>query len=388
MSVSAARRRNLVVLSLAFASFGTVWGAQQAVFAELQRDYGLAESTLGLLLLLPPLCGAPAALHASRVIARVGSPMLLVLGATVTTAGQLILAFAHARPAPWLAMVILGLGAGCIDVAVLTSGSRVQSAGDTAVLGRIQAFFFVGLVAGGGIGVAVVGLGLSYRATYAITSLLLLAACGSAARLLELPPRSQASTAKLSVRAVLALAGVPVLVTLAFGGFFLEGSVTSFSAVLLRNELASAAVVASSAALVVTIGLAIGAYAADAAVARIGAQRTMVVGASIAAVGVAVAATATVSAVAVAGLGIASIGFGGIGPAALTLTVPIDHAHGGRVLPTVTALSYLAFLCGPVAVGQLGELFGLRVAFGLIAAAAAALAVVSLLALRPAAVAR
>jgi MFS family permease len=182
---------------------------------------------------------------------------------------------------------------------------------------------------------------------------------------------------------VLAIAGVPVLIALAFGGFFLEGAVTSFAAVLLRTELESAAVVASTAAFVVTGGLAIGAYAADAMTARIGARRTMAVGATIATIGVAAAATATVSGTAVAGLGIASIGFGGIGPAALTLTAPIDHEHGGGVLPTVTALSYLAFLFGPVIVGQLGQLFGLRVAFGVVAAMAAALAVVSLVALRP-----
>jgi MFS family permease len=109
----------------------------------------------------------------------------------------------------------------------------------------------------------------------------------------------------------------------------------------------------------------------------------MAVGATIAAIGVAAAATATVSGVAVAGLGIASIGFGGIGPAALTLTAPIDHEHGGGVLPTVTALSYLAFLFGPVAVGQLGQLFGLRAAFGVVALMAAALAVTALIALRP-----
>jgi predicted MFS family arabinose efflux permease len=49
----------------------------------------------------------------------------------------------------------------------------------------------------------------------------------------------------------------------------------------------------------------------------------------------------------------------------------------------VTALSYLAFLFGPVAVGQLGQLFGLRAAFGVVALMATALAVVALIALRP-----
>jgi MFS family permease len=378
VNVHPARRRNLVLLSLAFASFGTIWGAQQAVFAELQRDYGFDESTLGLLLLLPPLIGVPVALAASRILTRIGPATLLGCGAVVVTVGQLTLALGDGRAAPWVAMLILGAGAACVDVGVLTSGSRVQSGGGPPVLGRIQSVFFVGLVAGGGIGVAIVGLGLSYRVSFVITALLLLAACASAVRWLDLPPARVTDEGHLSLRAVLAIAGVPVLITLAFGGFFLEGAVTSFAAVLLRTELESAAVVASTAAFVVTAGLAVGAYAADAMTARIGARRTMAVGAAIATVGVAAAATATVS-----GLGIASIGFGGIGPAALTLTAPIDHEHGGGVLPTVTALSYLAFLFGPVVVGQLGQLFGLRVAFGVVAAMAAALAVVSLVALRP-----
>jgi MFS family permease len=383
MTVHPARSRNFLLLSLAFASFGTVWGAQQAVFAELQRDYGFDESTLGLLLLLPPLCGVPMALGGSRILTRISSPMLLGCGALVVTVGQLILALGHGRVAPWIAMVVLGLGAANVDVGVLTSASRVQSGGGAPVLGRIQSVFFVGLVAGGGIGVAVVALGLSYRVSFVITAVLLLAACGAAYRLLDLPPRKETAETHLSVRAVLAIAGVPVLITLAFGGFFLEGAVTSFAAVLLRTELESTAVVASTAAFLVTVGLAIGAYAADALTTRIGARRTMAVGGAIAAIGVAAAATATVPGTAVAGLGIASVGFGGLGPAALTLTAPIDHEHGGGVLPTVTALSYLAFLFGPVAVGQLGQLFGLRAAFGVVALMATALAVVALIALRP-----
>ena len=203
MNVHPARMRNLVLLSLAFASFGTIWGAQQAVFAELQRDYGFDESTLGLLLLLPPLVGVPVALAASRILTRIGPATLLGGGAVVVTLGQLTLALADGRAAPWIAMAILGSGAACVDVGVLTSGSRVQSGGGPPVLGRIQSVFFVGLVAGGGIGVAVVGVGLSYRVSFVITALLLLAACGAAYRLLDLPPAKVTEDGHLSIRAVI-----------------------------------------------------------------------------------------------------------------------------------------------------------------------------------------
>ena len=211
-------------------------------------------------------------------------------------------------------MGITGVGAGMVDVAVLTAASRVQAASGTPVMGRVQSVFFAGLVVGGGIGVAIVALGLSYRVSFVITGLLLLAACCLAARSLVLPAIANPATGHLSLRGVLAIAGIPVLIALAFGGFFLEGATTSFAAVLLRNAIGSTAVIASTAAFVVSVGLAIGAYAADALVARLGARRTMAVGATLAAVGVAAAATATVPATAVVGLGIASIGFGGIGP--------------------------------------------------------------------------
>ena len=373
---------NVVLLCLAFAAFGTVWGSQQAVFAELQRDYGLSESQLGLMLLLPPLFGVPSALSGSRLVARFGSRLLLFVGAAIVSGGLLVLALGEGAAAPWIAMAVTGIGGGMVDVAILTAASRVQSGGGTPVMGRVQSIFFVGLVVGGGIGVAVIAAGLSYRVSFVVTAAILLSACGLAARRIVLPPLQHADTGHLSVRAVVAITGVPLLIALAFGGFFLEGATTTFAAVLLRSTLESSAVIASTAAFVVTVGLAIGAGLADAMTVRIGAQRTMAVGATIAAIGVAASATATVPGTAVAGLGIAAIGFGGIGPAALTLTVPIDHAHGGRVLPTVTALSYVAFLFGPVAVGQLGDLFGLRVAFGVVAAAAAALAIVSLVGLK------
>lgn len=374
--------RTVLLLCLSFAAFGTVWGALQAVTAELQHDHGFTTAQLGLLLLLPPLFGVPSALSGSRVVARFGSRVLLALGSSIVTAGMLVLALGDGAATPWIAMAVTGVGAGMVDVAVLTAASRVQAAGGTPVMGRVQSVFFAGLVVGGGIGVLVVALGLSYRVCFVITGIVLLAACCLAARLLVLPPISNPATGHLSLRAVLAIAGIPVLIALAFGGFFLEGATTSFAAVLLRNAIGSTAVIASASAFVVSVGLAMGAYAADALIARIGAQRTMAVGATLAAAGVAAAATAGIPATAVAGLGIASVGFGGIGPAALTLTVPIDHQYGGGVLPTVTALSYVAFLFGPVAVGQLGDLFGLRVAFGVVAAAAAALAAVSLIGLR------
>jgi hypothetical protein len=296
--------------------------------------------------------------------------------------GLFVLALVDGPAAPWIAMALTGIGAGMVDVAVLTAASRIQAATGTPVMGRVQSVFFAGLVVGGGIGVAVIALGFSYRVCFLITGLLLLAACGVAARTLVLPEITNPATGHLSLRGVLAIAGIPILVALAFGGFFLEGATTTFAAVLLRNAIESSSVIASTAAFVVSVGLAIGAYAADAFIARIGARRTMAVGSTLAALGVAAAATATVPATAVIGLGIASVGFGGIGPAALTLTVPIDAKYGGGVLPTVTALSYLAFLFGPVAVGQIGDLFGLRVAFGVVAAAAGALAVVSLVGLR------
>lgn len=375
--------RSVLLLCLAFASFGTVWGSQQAVIAELGRDFGFDESQLGLLLLLPPLFGVPSALFGSRLVARFGSQKLIGLGAVIVAASLIVLAAGHGDLIPWVTMAVAGAGAGFVDVGILTAGARLQGDGGRPVLGRIQAVFFIGLVVGGGIAVAIVAAGLSYRLSFVVAAVLLLAACGLASQRVELPASTAPSGEHLSVRAVLALAGVPVLLTLAFGGFFLEGAITSFAAVLLRNELESAAVVASTAAFAVTIGLALGAGAADVVIARVGARRTMAVGAAVAAVGVAAAATASVPFTAIAGLAIASFGFGGIGPAALTLTGRIDQEHGGGALPTVTALSYLAFLFGPVAVGQLGDVFGLRIAFGVVALVAAGLAMVALTARLP-----
>ncbi len=80
---------------------------------------------------------------------------------------------------------------------------------------------------------------------------------------------------------------------------------------------------------------------------------------------------------------VAAVGFGGVGPAGFTLTGRVDAAHGGGVLATVTALSYLAFLLGPFGMGQIGHLIGLRAAFGLAGAMAIGVALVAALARLP-----
>ena len=104
-AAAATTRRNVLLLCLSFAAFGTVWGAFQAVTAELQLDFGFAESRLGLLLLLPPLFGVPAALAGSRIVARFGSQMLIAVGAAVVTAGLLAARRGEAASAtPWIAM--------------------------------------------------------------------------------------------------------------------------------------------------------------------------------------------------------------------------------------------------------------------------------------------
>lgn len=331
---------------------------------------------------MTPLVGAPTAFAAASLIARVGTRRLIAAGSVTLASAILVLALTDTPATPWIAVSLAGLGTGMVDMGILTAATRHEAAGHPSIVGRVQAFFFVGLVLGGATGTGVLAVGLPYRVALGIvaTGLLvtgLLVARGTidyAARDGDGRPR---------IRRSLAIAGVPVLVALCFGGFFLEGATTSWTGVYLREELGAAAAVASASVLGVQIGLAVGAAGTDVVLRHVSPRTTLTVGATVAAVGVGIASLAGTPVVAALAILVAAIGFGGIGPAAFTLTGRVDAAHGGGVLATVTALAYLAFLIGPFGMGQIGEVAGLRAAFGVAAAMAVAVGLVAAFARLP-----
>jgi MFS family permease len=73
--------------------------------------------------------------------------------------------------------------------------------------------------------------------------------------------------------------------------------------------------------------------------------------------------------VVVCGFLVVGLALSGVAPIAFSAAGDLAPERAGGAISVVTTLGYGGFLLGPVVVGGLAELFGLRIALGTIAAA-------------------
>ena len=112
--------------------------------------------------------------------------------------------------------------------------------------------------------------------------------------------------------------------------------------------------------------------------ALFGNRRTLLGAGLLAAVGMALALATLEPTLVVAGFLVVGFALSAVVPVAFSVAGDLAPGRAGGVISVVTTLGYGGFLLGPVLVGGLAEILGLRVALGTIAAAGALIFTLSL----------
>jgi MFS family permease len=343
---------------------GVAFSSLYARLPALQADLGLADATLGALLLATALGLLVAQPLAAAVAARAGS-------APVTRASAV--ALGAVLPLPALAPTPLTLGAalgalgacnGALDVAMNAQGIAVERHSPRRVYASFHAALSFGAVAGAAgagalaaLGVApelhLAGLGATLAVTAYAASRPLLAAGLDA-------PAGAARPAAPS-RALLTLGLV------AFCCLLAEGAVFDWSAVYLRRtlEASEATAAAGLAAFSLTMGL--GRLMGDRLADRLGPVALARGGAALAGTSFALALLAATPAAAIAGFALLGAGLAAIFP--LALAAASARSPQVATAPAIAAVStagYLGLVCGPPSIGLLSGLVGLVGALGLL----------------------
>jgi MFS family permease len=173
-----------------------------------------------------------------------------------------------------------------------------------------------------------------------------------------------------------ALAMLPLAVIAALA-FVAEGSMETWSAIYLRDELGAAAFVGSLGPAAFHAAMLVGRLIGAGVAGALGAPSTLMVGGGMALVGMTLALLVPVPALAIAGMALAALGASFVVPVVVSLAAARAGGYAGRAASYVLTLGYAGFLVGPSLVGLLGEIAGLRVALAVIPIAGAIIAVVS-----------
>jgi MFS family permease len=386
-------------IAVVFAANGLGAPSFLARLAERQADLGLSDAELGLVLVGLSLGALVASPLAGRLVGTIGS-RTLVVAATIALGGCLWCAGAAPNAGILLgALAIVGAADATMDIAMNANGAAFEDWAARSVMHRLHGAWSVGALAAAGCAGLAAAAGVPLTVQLAAVGLVVVtAALASRPGLVPGLPREAGitldppfsgelttlaaakspengpadrltATARRSVRWPLV-----VLASATVGGAIIEGAPTDWSAVQLERYGTSHGVAALGVAAFMA-GMFGGRLAGDWLTDRLGGARVLRIGTLLVAGGVLAGVLAGHPAAFLGGLVLAGVGAAGFFPLAFSAAARTPGVSAGAGAATVSLAARVGFLTEPVLMGAVAEVVGLRWAFGLVVAAAVALAV-------------
>lgn len=352
----------------AFAAFGAYWGAWGVLVPDIKEQVSASVTQLGLALLAVALAALPAMLVTGRIVDRVG---LRILPLTLVFFGCAVLlpGLAGSVPQLVLALGVVGLASGAVDVVINVAASNVETSGGPRVMQVAHALFSAGFL------VAAVAVGLARGA--GVGPLPILAGIAALALVAAALNRGYPDVPRVvSPRRFTFSRRLIVLGLLCALAFVIEGGIEGWSALFLETELQASPAVGGLGPGCFAAAMVAGRLAGQWLELRLGDRVLLACGAATAAVGLCLAAVAPA-------VPFALLGFA-LGGAGVSVAAPVLFGAAGRGAPdsergsavaSVTTISYLGFLAGPPLIGAVSGALSLRAGIGLLAVIALLLAV-------------
>jgi MFS family permease len=358
-------RRARASVCAVFAVCGAAFATWAARVPAAQHRLGLTPGQLAIAL-FGLAAGSVIALAASgALITRVGSRAGAAGGSALLCLGLPLVALAGSLPFLVAALAALGMGNALLDVSMNAHAARVERAYGRPIFAGFHAFWNIGGLAGSGIAAVAAARHVPITVEFPVTGAALLAvglgAIGTG--FLRGADEGQGGAGFAWPGRVLLALGV-----IAFCGFVAEGTVNDWSAVYLSSWAGAPPAVASLGYFAFSVAMIGVRLVADRLVTRIGAARLTRLAAAVAVAGYLLVIAVPDPAAGVAGFAVIGLGVAAIVPLAWSAAGRRQPEAPGRAIAGVATLGYLGFLLGPVLIGGLAGLAGLRLA--LIAAAA------------------
>lgn len=340
-------------ISALFLVNGMLLGSWAPKLPVLMQRLQISESTAGLLVLvlglgsvtMMPVCGAITARHGSaravRLAAVLAAPTILLLSL---------------MPNLWsvaVAIYLFGGFIGGMDVAMNANAVVVERARKRAIMSSCHGFWSVGAFVGaslGGILLSVLGeVGHAVLVTLLVAGVLVLIL----PRVMD-DPNVGAHAERLPLR--LPRSPLPYLIgMLALCSMIPEGAIIDWAAVYLRRDLGSSVWLSGFGFGACAGTMALMRFLGDSIRQRLGATRTLQMGAVVGALGLAMAALAPSPALAILGFGLTGLGISNLVPIAFSAAGNLPGMAPGISMSVVTTLGYSGILVAPGVIGFVAE---------------------------------
>lgn len=339
------------VSGLFFAN-GLMIGSWAPKVPVLMQRLQISEAEAGLLVLVLGLGSVTMMPIFGAIIARRGSAGPLRRAAVLAAPTLLLMSL---MPGIWsvgLAVFLFGGFVGGMDVAMNANAVAVERARRRAIMSSCHGFWSLGAMAGAAAGgILLAGLGERGHAllvTLAVGGLLWLLL----PRVLVDAPHPEAAPAPLR----LPRSPLPYLIgLLALCSMIPEGAIIDWAAVYLRRDLGASIWVSGFGFAACAGTMALMRFVGDSIRQRLGARRTLRLGAVVGALGLAMAALAPAPGWAILGFGLAGLGISNLVPIAFSAAGNLPGIAPGIGMSVATTLGYCGILVAPGLIGFVAE---------------------------------
>jgi MFS family permease len=326
----------------------------------------LAGMALGLLI-GTRAAGRLADRFSSRSVIRLGLPAfcLVLVGPAVAWSGATLFA----------SLLVMGLAAGALDVALNSQGVDVERGLDRPVMARLHGVWSVGLGIGAGTAALAAGVGLAPAPSFLIVGWLL--AVVSVAATTHLMPASAAGSTEADERVPPWSLRLLLMGLIAFCALVGEGAAADWAAVYLAQHHGASPGLAAVSFLGFAVGMAAVRFISDPLQSRFGPAAVVRAATLAAAAGLAIGLGVDTPAALIAAFTLLGVGMGPVVPIVFAAAGHLSVIATGRLVSRVATMGYIGAVAGPVIIGWMGEAVGLRSALLLPALLALAIAVLA-----------
>ena len=348
---------------MAFLLFGTALGVWTSRIPAVKEKLGLSDGRLSFALLSFAAGCILGMAVLGRLTDRFGSSRVLVTAAVLEGLLLIPAGYSTGLVALSAAVFCFGAGHGTLNIAMNANAVEVQRAWGGPIMSSFHAVYSIGGFLGAIVGSVFARQGVAVGPTFLTVGLGVLVLAVSTARWV-LPEEhtdeivdEPGGDGPARRSWLLVFFGVLVLCTLVG-----EGAAADWSAVYLRDNLATTPGFAAYGFAAFSIMMTVGRIFGDRLVHALGPVQMVRLGGAVAAVGQGAALVVDRPLAGVAGFGLLGLGLSGIAPQVFSAAGDHDPKRAGRALSMVVSIGYFGFLLGPILIGAAAGVVGLPAA--------------------------
>lgn len=352
------RHSGRVAVATAFLAHSLIAGSWASRIPAIKHSLDLSDGQLGVAL-FGMAAGTLVGGRAGGVVAgRFGARTVVRAGMPVFAATLVVAALVGDLAALTATMVVFGVVAAMVDVAMNAEAVVVERAAARPLMSGFHGMWSLGLLCGALVGVLAAAAGARPALQFAIVAAVV--AAGSAPLLARLPrraARARAATAPDAWSLPLVILGL-----IAFGSFLSEGAAADWSAVYIRDEAGATSAVAAAGFAGFSLGMVAARFAGDRAGAAVGPVRLVGVSATVALAGLSLALAVPGAATGIIGFTLLGLGLGPVIPTVVSAAGNAGLGTLEGVVSRLFTIGYFGGVSGPAIIGFASSQVGLRAA--------------------------